>query len=630
MHAANVKNANLEAAIPTTGSMIPADWWTVPVRALETGWSSTMKREVGRLLVANRGEIALRVMRTAHEMGIHTIAIYGDDEENARHVQYANEAWRIGDGDGLPYLRIPQIIEIAKSANADAVHPGYGFLAENAGFVRAVRDAGITFIGPTAESMEQLGDKISARKLALNAGVSPVPGTEDAVDTIDEARRVAEDIGYPIAVKATAGGGGRGFRVAQSPDDLQTAFDGARGEADRYFANPDVFLERYVANPRHIEVQIFVDAEGRIIAFPERECSIQRRHQKLVEETPSTAVSPELRAMLQDASIRLAQTADYKNVGTIEYLLDEDDSFYFMEVNTRVQVEHTVTEMVTGYDIVREQLRAANGMPSSFESDRLEPYGWSIECRINAEDAADDFRPHPNTLSSVVRPIGFGVRVDSALQTGDTISDKYDSLISKVITWGRTRDEAISRMVRSLDDYEIVGAPSTIPFHQQVLKTEDFLTGQTFTSFLAKHNDDIVAAISPAKVDEISEDEESDAPMPLLIEVDGHRFDVKVFGAVTAAAPAKKKAGKKRKRAAGAAAHGHDDRDLLSPGQGTVLRVAVEVGQTVAVGDLICVLESMKMENEIVSRRDGVVAAVGITQGQSVGRGELLASIDPQ
>lgn len=587
-----------------------------------------MKREVARLLIANRGEIALRVMRTAHEMGIKTIAVYGDGEENARHVKYASEAWRIGDGEGLPYLRIPQIVDIAKRANADAVHPGYGFLAENAAFVRAVQDAGITFIGPTAESMEQLGDKISARKLALSAGVSPVPGTPDAVETIEEASRIAEEIGYPIAVKATAGGGGRGFRVAQTADDLESAFDGARGEAERYFANPDVFLERYVANPRHIEVQIFVDAEGRVIAFPERECSIQRRHQKLVEETPSTAVSPELRTELQDASIRLARAANYWNVGTIEYLLDEDGSFYFMEVNTRVQVEHTVTEMVTGYDIVREQLRAANGLPSTFEADRLEPNGWSIECRVNAEDPADDFRPYPNTLSSVVRPIGFGVRVDSSLQTGDTISDKYDSLISKVITWGRTRDEAISRMVRSLDDYEIVGAPSTIPFHQQVLKTEDFLTGQTYTSFLAKHHDDIVAAISPAPLGAEVDEEEPDPPMPLLIEVDGHRFDVKVFGAVATAAPTKKKATKKRARASGAAAQASDDRDILSPGQGTVLRVAVEVGQTIAVGDLICVVESMKMENEVLARSAGTVASVGVTQGQAVSRGDLLVSID--
>lgn len=584
--------------------------------------------DIRRLLIANRGEIALRVMRTAHEMGIETIAIYGDGEEHARHVQYATEAYRIGEGDGLPYLRIPQILDIATRANVDAVHPGYGFLAENAGFVRKVQEAGLKFVGPTAESMEQLGDKIQARRVATEAGVPPVPGTPDAVLTLERALQLGEEIGYPIAVKATAGGGGRGFRVADSAAGMEAAFNGARGEAERYFSNPDVFFERYIANPRHIEVQIFVGADDRVIAFPERECSIQRRHQKLIEETPSTAVSPELRTKLQDASIRLAKTANYKNVGTIEYLLDEDGSFYFMEVNTRVQVEHTVTEMVTGYDIVREQLLAAMGKPSHITSDRLEPNGWSIECRINAEDPANNFQPHPNTLSHVVRPIGFGVRVDSSLQSGDTISDKYDSLISKVITWGRDRDEAISRMKRALHDYEIVGAPSTVPFHQRVLETEDFRTGKYSTSFLENHLDDIIADIPPIPQVEEVEAEEIDPAVPLLIEVDGHRFNVQVFGAVGVAAPEKKKATTKRKRASKKEAAVSDERDVLSPGQGTILRVAVEVGQTIAVGDLICVVESMKMENEVVSQRTGTVAAVGVSAGQSVSRGQLLASID--
>lgn len=589
-----------------------------------------MNREIGRLLVANRGEIALRIMRTAHELGIHTIAIYGDGEENARHVQYASEAWRLGDGEGLPYLRISEIVEIARKSDAHAVHPGYGFLAENAAFARAVQDAGLIFIGPTPESMEQLGDKITARKVATAAGVSPVPGTENAVLTIEEATTIAEEIGYPIAVKATAGGGGRGFRVAHSSSDLAAAFDGARGEAERYFANPDVFVERYVANPRHIEVQIFVGADGRAIAFPERECSIQRRHQKLVEETPSTAVGPELRSKLQDASIKLAKAANYWNVGTIEYLLDEDDNFYFMEVNTRVQVEHTVTEMVTGFDIVREQILAANGQPSSIDSDRLEPHGWSIECRINAEDPADDFRPHPNTLTTVNAPSGFGVRVDSSLQSGDTISDKYDSLIAKVITWGRDRDEAIARMDRALQDYEIVGAPSTIPFHQQVLRNADFLSGTTYTSFLETHHDEIVAALEPATAATEGQVNEADTDaMPLLIEVDGHRFDVKVFGAAGIATSGKPN-GTKRKRSQKGPSASAQDSDVISPGQGTVLRVAVEVGQPVASGDLICVVESMKMENEILARQDGIIGAVNVTAGQSVARGEILASIDKQ
>lgn len=588
------------------------------------------QRSIRRLLIANRGEIALRIMRTAHEMGIETIAIYGDGEEHARHVKYATDSYRIGAGEGLPYLRIPQILEIAKRAQADALHPGYGFLAENAGFVRAVQDAGIIFVGPTAESMELLGDKIAARKIAESAGVPRTPGTKDAVESVADALRIAEEIGYPIAVKATAGGGGRGFRVANNADEMADAFEGASGEALRYFSNPDVFLEKYVANPRHIEVQIFVDGTGRVIAFPERECSVQRRHQKLIEETPSTAVSPELRRKLQEASIQLARAANYKNVGTIEYLLDEDGSFYFMEVNTRVQVEHTVTEMVTGFDIVREQLLVAQGLPSGFTSDRLEPNGWSIECRINAEDPADNFRPYPNTLSHVVRPIGFGVRVDSSLQSGDSISALYDSLISKVITWGRNRDEAIERMKRALKDYEIEGAPNTIPFHQRVLETEDFVNGQTFTSFLDKHHDDIIATLSPAENATVDDTDEAASALPLLIEVGGRRFDVQVHGAgAIMSAPATKSGRPQRKGRGGAARVDHsDERDILSPGQGTVLRVAVEVGQQVKTGDLICVVESMKMENEVTAQRDGVVAAVGVQPGQAVGRGDLLASID--
>lgn len=584
-------------------------------------------REIRRLLIANRGEIALRIMRTAHEMGIETIAIYGDGEEDARHVKYATDSWRIGDGDGLPYLRIPQIVEIAEKVNADAVHSGYGFLAENAGFVRAVQDAGKIFVGPTAASMEQLGDKITARKVAMDAGVPHVPGSADAVESLQRATEVAADIGYPIAVKATAGGGGRGFRVAQSESELESAFNGARGEAERYFSNPDVFLERYIANPRHIEVQIFVDSSNRVIAFPERECSIQRRHQKLIEETPSTAVSPELRANLQEASIRLAKAAGYQNVGTIEYLLDEDGSFYFMEVNTRVQVEHTVTEMVTGYDIVREQLLAAMGKPGNIETDRLEPNGWSIECRINAEDPANNFQPHPNTLSKIESPSGFGVRVDSSVQSGDAISSMYDSMISKLVTWGRDREEAIGRMVRALADYEIVGAPSTIPFHQRVLATDDFVAGNTFTNFIDTHQGELLDGIASVQAAPEGDPIESEPPVPLKIEVDGRRFDVKVYGANVVQANGKQ-AKAKRERAGRAAAATSSDRDILSPGQGTVLRVAAEVGQVVAIGDLICVLESMKMENEITAQREGTVVAIAVTQGQSVSRGELLASIE--
>lgn len=587
-------------------------------------------RVIRRLLIANRGEIALRIMRTAHELGIETIAIYGDDEEHARHVLYASEAWRIGEGEGLPYLRIDRILEIAKAAGADAIHPGYGFLSENPRFVHAVEDAGLIFVGPPAHAMEQLGDKISARKIALDAGVYPVPGTRDAVPTIEEAIKVAEEIGYPIAVKATAGGGGRGFRVAHTPQELPSAYDSARGEADRYFGNSDVFMERYVAKPRHIEVQVFGTADGRVIAFPERECSIQRRHQKLVEETPSPVVTPELRAKLQDAAIRLARAANYTNVGTFEFLLDENGEFYFMEINARVQVEHTITEMVTGYDIVREQLRAAQGLPATFETDRLIPNGHAIECRINAEDPADDFRPYPETIHSVVRPIGFGVRVDSSLQSGDTISDKYDSLISKLITWGRDRDEAISRMRRSLIDYEVSDAPTTIPFHLRVLDVAAFQRGETYTTFLETYHDQVFSGLTSPALSAPADADEAETPTSMLMEVNGHRFDVKVFGApvVAVASNGAGKARRRKSKAKGATAKVDEGRDVVSPGQGTVLRILVEVGQQVSAGELLCVVESMKMENEVTAPHDGVVAAIGAEPGQSVPRGHVLVSID--
>ena len=389
-------------------------------------------------------------------------------------------------------------------------------------------------------------------------------------------------------------------------------------------------LGSYVANPRHIEVQVFGAADGRVIAFPERECSIQRRHQKLIEETPSTVVTPELRAKLQDAAVRLAIAANYTNVGTVEFLLDENGEFYFMEINARVQVEHTITEMVTGYDIVKEQFRAAMGLPPTFESDRLIPNGHAIECRINAEDPADDFRPYPETIRSVVRPIGFGVRVDSSLQSGDTISDRYDSLISKLITWGRTRDEAIARMRRSLIDYEVSDAPTTIPFHLRVLDIPEFQQGITYTSFLETHHDAIFdGLVSPAIVQN-DDAAESDPPTPMLMEVNGHRFDVKVFGmptlAVASANP--KAAHAKKHKAKKAAAHIDNARDVVSPGQGTVLRVEVAVGQQVNAGELLCVVESMKMENEILAPHAGTVAVVGVEKGQSVSRGHVLVSID--
>lgn len=588
------------------------------------------EQKIARLLVANRGEIALRVMRSCHELGIETVAIYGDGEENAQHVRYATDAYRIPDGTGLPYLRIDAIVETARKAGADAVHPGYGFLAENTAFARAVEDAGLIFVGPPAEAMALMGDKISARRIARDAGVPMVPGTVNPVPNVDEALAWADEHGYPVAIKASGGGGGRGFRVARTESEMEAAFNGSRGEAERYFSNPEVYLERYLEEPRHIEVQVFVDAGGRVWAFPERECSIQRRHQKLVEESPSPAVDERVREELWASTIALVQKVGYRGAGTVEYMLDADGKFYFLEMNTRIQVEHTITEMVTGVDLVREQIIAAMGQPASFTKADTYPRGWSIECRINAEDPGRDFAPSAGTPTAYEMPAGFGVRVESAIQPGDPIMANYDSLISKLVTWGRTRDEAIDRMARALADYRIEGIASTIPFHQKIMAHEAFRRGETSTIFLSRHPDvlDLAPATVPASTG--GDDSVAGQPLKMLVEVGGRRLDVSISGlSGSLAVPGNGNASNARRRSRPGRTNEHKatGNDLVAPGQGTVLRVDVENGQRVATGDSICVIEAMKMENEIVAQRDGIVTNLSVKTGESVSAGAIIATI---
>lgn len=585
------------------------------------------ERTINRILVANRGEIALRIMRTCREMGIGTVAVYGDGEEHAQHVLYADDAWRIPDGEGLPYLRIGALLKIARGSSADAVHPGYGFLAENADFARTVEDAGLIFIGPPAEAIAAMGDKVEARRIARSAGVEPVPGTTDPIPSVEDALVWADTEGYPVAVKASGGGGGRGFRVARSADEMRDAFEGSRGEAERYFSNPEVYLERYIEQPRHIEVQVFAGVQGDVLAFPERECSIQRRHQKLIEETPSPAVDVALRERLEQASISLVKAVNYLGVGTVEYLLDADGSFYFLEMNTRIQVEHTVTEMVTGIDIVREQIRTAMGLPLGFSRDDLYPRGWSIECRINAEDAARQFAPATGTITKYVAPSGFGVRVDSALVQGDQILPAYDSMIAKLVVWARDRDLAIVRMRRALRDYQIEGVPTTIPFHERMLEHGAFRSGETSTTFLLKHPE-VLEGYAPVDVSIAGELVPASPPMALVVEVSGRRFDVAVSG-LPANGGSRKQTGRTQRPTAprsGSAAAGSGN-DLISPIQGTVLRVAAGVDQVVSSGDLICVVEAMKMENEMTAHRDGVISAINVEAGATVQIGGVIATI---
>ncbi len=585
-------------------------------------------RRIGTVLVANRGEIAVRIIRACRELGIRAVAIYGDGDEDALHVQFADEAHRIPGSDGLPYLRQDAIVNLAIGASADAIHPGYGFLSENADFAERVTSAGLTFVGPGAPAIRAMGDKVAARRIASDAGVGPVPGSSEPVSTVAEARELAEAIGYPIAVKASGGGGGRGFRLARDPQDLAVAFDGSRGEAERYFSNPDVYLERYLERPRHIEVQVFGDTHGAVIALGERDCSVQRRHQKLIEETPSPAVSPELRDHLLDASERLARAVDYIGAGTIEYLLTDDGSFYFLEMNTRIQVEHTVTEMVSGVDLVKEQIRVAGGAPLSFGTEVRETRGWSIQCRINAEDPGRDFAPAPGTLTAYREPAGFGVRVDSAMATGSTIHAGYDSMIAKLVTWGVDREEAIDRMQRCLSDYLIEGVPTTIALHQRVLGHPAFREAGATTTFIRDFPDVIPPPVGAPKVIERPERTQE----RILVEVNGQRFDVVVHGDDAPAgglATADQRRRPHRPASRVSNGPGSGGNDLVSPIQGTAIRVEVAKGEKVEAGQLICVVEAMKMENELIAHQSGTVGSLAIEVGSAVKVGDVVATIEP-
>jgi len=580
-----------------------------------------------RILVANRGEIAVRVVRACHELGLEAVAVYGPGEERAVHVRAADDAYRIPSEAALPYLDIAALVAVARQVGAQAVHPGYGFLAENADFAAACAGAGLVFVGPSPRAIRAMGDKVEARRIALAAGVPVVPGTEAAVASVADAQAWADAHGYPVAVKAAGGGGGRGFRVAHAAGELAEAFAGSAGEAARYFNNPTVYLERYLERPRHIEVQIFADAHGHVLSLGERDCSIQRRHQKLIEETPSPAVTPELRRALGAAAVALAGAVDYRGAGTVEFLLAGDGSFYFLEMNTRIQVEHTITEMVTGCDLVKEQLRVAAGLPLSFHERDLHPRGHAIECRINAEDAGRDFAPTPGTLTRYREPGGFGVRVDSGMEAGAAILPAYDSLIAKLVAWGRDREEAIARMRRALRDFEVGGVATTIPFHRAVLAHPVFAAGEATTAFLPEHPEVLPP---PAAAAAASTAPAASEPREVLVEVNGRRLLVRVHeeAAPAGAAPANALPSPRplapRRSAARPSANGAE---LTSPIQGTVVRVAVQPGQPVKHGELVCVVEAMKMENELVAHRDGVVAAVGVAPGDAVKIGAVVATI---
>lgn len=438
-----------------------------------------------KILIANRGEIALRILRTCEEMGIATVAVHSTVDRHALHVQLADEAVCIGDAlSSKSYLNIPNIIAAALTRGAEAVHPGYGFLAENARFAEICADHNLTFIGPTPEAMTSMGDKSTAKSTMQRVGVPTIPGSAGLLTSEHEARAIAERIGYPVMIKATAGGGGRGMRLVHTPEELPKLFHAAQGEAEAAFGNPGLYLEKFIVRPRHVEFQLFADSLGNVIHLGERDCSIQRRHQKLLEEAPSPALTPELRSKMGEAAVQVAQAIGYVGAGTVEFLVDGTGNFYFMEMNTRIQVEHPVTEMVTGLDLIAEQIRIAQGDRLSVTQQEVQLRGHAIECRINAEDPAHNFRPAPGRISGYLPPGGPGVRIDSHVYTDYEIPPYYDSLVGKLIVWGPNRQTAIKRMKRALRECAITGLPTTIPFHQKVLENPQFLAGEVYTNFV--------------------------------------------------------------------------------------------------------------------------------------------------
>lgn len=440
-----------------------------------------------KILIANRGEIALRIIRACKEMDIRTVAVYSEADRDSLHVKFADEAFCIGPAQSArSYLNKANIISAAEVSGADAIHPGYGFLAENGEFAEICESCGITFIGPSIEALENMGAKAVARETMIKAGVPVVPGTEGVISDLDEATKIAEDIGYPVMIKASAGGGGKGMRIAQSKNDLVKAIQTAQAEAEAAFGNAEVYIEKYVEEPRHIEFQILADKYGNTVYLGERDCSIQRRNQKLLEEAPSSAITPELREKMGEVAVKAAQAVNYYNAGTVEFLLDKHNNFYFIEMNTRIQVEHPVTELVTGIDLIKEQIRVAAGEKLGYSQKDIKINGWAIECRVNAEDPSRNFMPSPGKISGYLAPGGIGVRVDSAAYEGYSIPPFYDSMIAKLIVWGKDRDEAISRMKRALEEYVVEGIKTTIPFHLRILDNAFFRRGDFYTNFIQR------------------------------------------------------------------------------------------------------------------------------------------------
>ena len=583
-----------------------------------------------KILVANRGEIAVRVIRGCHGLGVQAVAIYADDDRQSLHVKLADEAYLLpGSQLAETYLNIPAILAIAKRSGAQAIHPGYGFLSENAAFADACTQAGIVFIGPDAEVIRTMGSKTGARSRMQAAGVPTTPGSPPLED-LDAARRWADDIGYPVLLKASAGGGGRGMKKVASAEELPAAYESALRESMTYFADSTIYLEKLVQNPRHIEVQILGDSHGEVIHLGERDCSVQRRNQKLVEETPAPHLPPAVRSRVLEAAVRGAKALGYCGAGTFEFVVENNTDVYFMEVNTRLQVEHPITEMVTGVDLVAEQLRVAAGAPLSLHQEQIEFRGAAIECRITVEDARQNFRPVPGRVTALSEPLGPWVRVDSMLQPDYEIPRSYDSLLAKLVVWGANREAALGRLRQALREYRIEGVTHLIPFYQWLLDQPDFAAGRYDTGFVPTHFRPEMLPAADAAVS-ASEDAPALERQRLELEVNGKRFEVAVYlpaggAAIGAAAP--KAAAVRRPQAGAKGAAAGSQLQIVAPMAGTVVKFAAAPGQQVSQGQVVCVIESMKMENDIVSPRAGTIKALGAAVGEKLQAGAVLIEFE--
>ncbi|HTX57628.1 MAG TPA: acetyl-CoA carboxylase biotin carboxylase subunit [Candidatus Acidoferrales bacterium] len=584
-----------------------------------------------KIIIANRGEIAVRIMRTAREMSIGTVAVYSEADRDGLHVRMADEAYLIGPASpAASYLNIDAILDAAKRSGAQAVHPGYGFLAENAAFARRVLAAGLAWIGPHPDAIDAMGDKLRARQAMRKADVPFVPGGTEAIESIAEAEDAATTYGLPLALKASGGGGGKGLRVARTIDEIESAYTTAKREAEAYFKNGTIYAERYLENPKHVELQILADKHGNVLHVGERDCSLQRRHQKLWEETPAQ-IPLKVRRAMREAGVRAAQAIGYDSVGTIECLV-KGDEFFFLEMNTRIQVEHTVSEMISGLDLIREQIRVAAGEPLGFNQDDISFHGFAIEGRVNAEDPSDNFRPAPGTITAYREPAGLGVRIDSAAYPGYTISPDYDSMIAKLIVWAPTRAQAIARLARAIDEYTIDGVPTTLPL-LRALCDEPAVKNATYgTSTLEAFAASWTGAPSSASLGMVtlrSGDAGTSSPQTIRVEVNDKLYRVRVFdlpqpssAPVRNGSPrlAPRAAGKKKSGAAGG-------NDVVSPMHGVVVEMKVAAGDAVAEGQVVAIVEAMKMMNEIRAHRAGTVAGVHAKPGDTVEAQAPLATI---